>query len=69
MTFLAAKKTYRYGDSIAYRCVSRMLARTPQPFVPTVRHLPAVLPPKHAVRSSHHAVRPPAARRPPATTA
>ena len=66
---LTAKKTYRYGDSIAYCCVSRMLARTPQPFVPTVRHLPAVRPPKHAVRSSHHAVRPSVARHPPATAA
>ena len=51
MTFLAAKKTYRYGDSIAYRCVSRMLAHVPCPFAP--------------VRPPQHAVRPPVAVRPP----
>ena len=37
MTFLAAKKTYRYGDSIAYPQVSRVSA-------------PATRPPQHAVR-------------------
>ena len=37
MTFLAEKKTYRYGDSIAYPQVSRVPA-------------PATRPPQHAVR-------------------
>ena len=34
LMLLTAKKTHRYGDSIAYCCVSHVLERTPHLFAP-----------------------------------
>ena len=44
MTFLAAKKTYRYGDSIAYPQVLRVSALATRPLQLAVRPPRAVRP-------------------------
>ena len=50
MTFIAAKKTYRYGDSIAYPQVSRVPAPETRPLQHVVRVYPQ--PPRDRDKSS-----------------